>query len=489
MIDYKESSFTEQLIARADIMLNIYQRNPFESFGKLKEENEDDKTNEDTQTATFNLEAFQAICNPDIITSVDNVTSIYNFVRSSQFNLEQNQQFLDERFVSGISKYLLSGQPDDIVERAILILSNLWYHHKNAETPLTNPSIVLQLFDILNHTNISFHNIAMISLINYYEISPQTSGFILHYNDENNGDIFTKLRDYLIIAENKEHIKTGIRFLCHLFKSKENENWSNFLQFLPIIPLILNRSDMENQEYMIYTLSVMIEDDQIFEYCLSNQIHSELSKFCQQTILRQRLAYYLYKCVYKFVKRGYLKAFYKQSIFTSIQGILKIEERHNISSLFYVISILFDYYSETFFENNIHKYCILYAKEGCFDNKIAATICVSKLILFSPDEICDQLAREDCIEILCDALQCFDDRDIIFPLRAFRRLIILNRVLYCNIMIQLDVVSYLILKFDEEMCLESKYPNDQVYQEITNHLKFINDNIKDTIDENNKEEE
>ena len=350
MIDYKESLFlNQQLITRADFLLNTNHMNPFDTRGKRdKDENEDENKSDENSAniPTFDPKSFQEICNPDIIASSDSLKIIYDFVSSSQFDLSQNQQFFDEKFADGICKYLLSGQPDYYTEKAILILSNLWYFHPNEETPLTNPSIILLLFDILNHVNSSFYNIVLISLINYYEISPQTRHFILYYDEDD--DIFAKLRNFLLIADNKEYIETGIRFLYHLFKKREEEQWANFLQFLPIIPMILEKSDVDNQIYILYTLSIMIEDDQIFEYCVSNQIHSELAKYCHRTILIQSLAYYLYKCVYEFVKRGYYKVFYKKSIFTEMQGILKIKERHNISTLFYTISLLIDNYAETF---------------------------------------------------------------------------------------------------------------------------------------------
>ena len=58
-----------------------------------------------------------------------------------------------------------------------------------------------------------------------------------------------------------------------------------------------------------------------------------------------------------------------------------------------------------------------------------------KFIYFSPDQKCDRLANEKGgLQIICDILECFDSKDIIFPLRAFQRLIELNQVLYCKMM-------------------------------------------------------
>ena len=490
IIKYKKSSYLNRtLAARADCLLNLSRLNPFEV--QDNQDNYDIISDDEFQELSKNaILAYQAVCNSGIEASYKSLCTIHDFVKAHQFKLYQNQQFYHENFINGIKKYLkLEEHNSNLIKEAILILSNLWYQHSNSVTPLTDQSIALQLFEIFKQPNIDFHTDAILALSNFFLICSETKNLILQYVDEYGENIYSILRDFFILCEKNDHIEAGLKFLYILTKSELGNNWTEFLQFLPIFPKILNKSFTINQEKIYYILAIMLKHDNIFQYCQTFQLHSVLAECCRKDInLNQKYAYYLYKCVFLFVKRHYYRAFIHETIFNGMAAILFMDEKHDISSLFFTISLLIDNYCELFFEPKIHNCCIMYANKGCFENKLSASYCLCKFIYFSPDQKCDRLAnKKGGLQIICDILECFDSKDIIFPLRAFQRLIELNQVLYCKMMNDFQIKDYLKNKYDEQMELSEKYPDDELYQDIIQLLQFVISNLEDSKTANDDE--
>lgn len=465
---YKEcTKLNHQLITQADQIINSDHYNPFEL--QPQEEGDEKDYNNYQETLPSAQNAFQSICDPNCFAPSKCLKTIYNLVKSKFFVLKDNQQFFDPQFTDGISRYLLSGQSDVVVEEAMLTIQILWREHPHFNSPLLDPSIVYKIFDVLSSPNIYLHCQVMKLLLVYFKITPQTKEFLLQ------NDIYIKLRDFLIVTNDPEYIETGLNLLYVLLKNEFEENWSEFLQFLPIFPKILENQSLDNRKKALWELSILIEDNRIFRYCQYYQLHLSIAKCCKN-IIDQTLAYYLYKCVFAFAKRGYLKTFSNESIFNGMELILR-EERRDISPIFFTISLLIDNYSETLYKHEIYNPCIKYAREGCFENKISACYCISKFIIFTPEDSCDILAREVGLETLCDLIECFGSKDIIIPLRAFKRLIDLNKVLYCGLMLKCCVQDSLIKKYNEEAILMNENPQDDIYKEIVALLYFLNNTL------------
>ncbi|OHT07323.1 hypothetical protein TRFO_24593 [Tritrichomonas foetus] len=477
-VDYKSITTLENpLILRAAAFLSTDRENPFKNEPSIQ--NEFVISNEEyQQLAAAAFHSFQALLNKNF--EENDLKNIHAFVHNNRFDFLANNQFNDPKFAEAIHFCLLPGHSDVMCEEAILILSNLYFYHPPFLSNLISEPIIDQLIDILNsHLNFYMRHDALLTLQNFYLICEQTKKILI------DKDIFIFLRNYLMTPYHPNEYRVGLKMLYFLcidefenFLPRKNtiDNWSKFLQFIPIYPLMLNNLLNECKEKALWTLSMIINHDKIFEYCRALQIHSLLAKCCARIVINPSYAYHLYRCVFAFVKRKYIRVFSNITIFNGIIAILSLKTNKNISSLLFTVALLINSNGKMLYDLKINELCKFYANEGIFENKIAACYCLSHFLIDLPYHLCDILANDDIVDTLCGAIECFDVYDLIAPLRAFRKLIEINPILYPGKFLQNGIDDYLYQILNET--IPDLKENPDLIHECQCLITYILENIR-----------
>lgn len=471
-LDYKDSAdFNEILINTATSVMNSTKCNPFRPQNEKESEDEiiDPQMIENAKQSFQSIIEINKSGNAIIL---NDFHQIYEFLSLPSIQLANNQQFLSDDFADSILISLLPGNPFEIVEKSIEILQVIWSKMQFLDfslklSPITQPAILERLLDALN-TNYPdssryFDNKfeIMKTCHNYLLLSPECKEVLLSH------DFFHILQGYLMEVIYPDHIEAGLDILYDLIQPGLDDVWAEIPQFFPIFPKVIQKLS----EKTIWILSTVMNDDRIFNSSKHLQLHSLIAQYCAVKI-KQEYAFYFFKCAFAFARRGYQKVFVQPHIFDNIRGILEQKDEMDISPIFFVLSILIDNYGQKVYD--FYDLCLDYADQGLFANKIGALYCIAKFIVFSPLETTHEIAHQKRgLEVLCNDFHCFDNNDVLLPLKAIRKLIeAVNTELYIRLLHEYSFYDSLTMKLDEIDSIKDN-GEDNILKEILWHMNFI----------------
>ena len=463
-LDYKTQNLNNHKFSfHLNLFKNKKEFNPFNDQQVIYQKSKvSDEIYEDLLSQS--KQAFEEFCSENI--SFKNINILHEYVKTDRFILQQNTQFFDPSFASSIHLCLLPGVMDDICEEAILILSNIYIEHPDIETPIINELIISKLIDILNsHIHQEFRFFAMQALLNYCMIGNNPKQYLLK------NDIFTHIRNYLICCDSGMQFEAGLRMLYQLCKDGVDYTAYQLLQIIPVYNILLRTSNPINRIQALWTLSIMIENEQLFNFCKIVGIHSLLAE-CSTNLYNQRYAFYLYICILRFVEDHYYRVFYNESMFSFIQYILYQNENENLSPMFFTIALLIDKFCSELYDDQIIKRYIFYAKEGIFDNKVSSCFCIAKFLLNLSSSQCQMIALNDGLDVICNIIEATTNSNIVLIfLKAVERLLDINSIVFGSILMNYKFSETLNDIYDKcsngiDFCNEDRVQNDELEKEI-----------------------